>query len=179
MPTDEQEKATSSFTTYLSNIIKYINKYYEEHSLLAETLSIFGIVEIDQITFDQIERCVAILKLDLDHDKLFEEIISLQSTFKEIVSYRESLFVQIKKCVGDRNFDEIEETDEEEGPAHKTATPNHAHSHHRIRPDQLWAYLISKTTANCQEITKLISFIYSIPCSNAFTEGVFNHMKHA
>ena len=43
MPKDEQEKATSLFTTYLSNIIKYINKYYVEHSLLAETLSIFGI----------------------------------------------------------------------------------------------------------------------------------------
>jgi len=34
-------------------------------------------------------------------------------------------------------------------------------------------------TTNYQEIIKLISFIYSIPCSNAFTEGVFNHMKHA
>ena len=30
-----------------------------------------------------------------------------------------------------------------------------------------------------EEITKLISFIYSIPCSNAFTEDVLNHMKHA
>ncbi|CAF3924294.1 unnamed protein product [Rotaria sordida] len=37
MSKDEQEKATSSFTKYLSNIIKYINKYYSEHSLLAET----------------------------------------------------------------------------------------------------------------------------------------------
>jgi hypothetical protein len=38
----EQEKAIASFTKYLSSIINYINKYYEEHSLLAETLSIFG-----------------------------------------------------------------------------------------------------------------------------------------
>jgi len=42
MSKDEQEKLISSFTQYLSSIIKYINKYYEEHSLLAETLSIFG-----------------------------------------------------------------------------------------------------------------------------------------
>jgi hypothetical protein len=45
-------------------------------------------------------------------------MISLQSTFKEFASYRESLFVQI-------------------------------------------------------------SSVYSIPCSNVFTEDVFNHMKHA
>jgi hypothetical protein len=196
MSKEEQEKATSSFTKYLSNIIKYINKYYAEHSLLAETLSIFGIffmtkhkeikkihlileiIEIDQITFDQIEQCVAILKLELDHDKLFEEMINLQTTFKEIVSYRESLFVQIQKYVGGRNFDETGETDDEEEVFHKTSTPNHQHNHPQVRPDQLWAYLISKTT-NCQEIKKLITFVYSIPCSNAFTEGVFNHMKYA
>jgi hypothetical protein len=43
MSKDEQEKASSSFTKYLSSIIKYINKYYVEHSVWAETLSIFGI----------------------------------------------------------------------------------------------------------------------------------------
>jgi hypothetical protein len=139
---------------------------------------ILGIIEIDQITFDQIERCVTILKLELDHDKLFEQMINLQSTFKEVASYRESLFVQVQKYIGGSNFDEIEETDEE-GFLHKTSTSNHQHNHPRIRPDQLWAYLISKTTTNCQEMIKLISYIYSIPCSNAFSEGVFSHMKHA
>ena len=44
MSTVEQEEVISSFTKYLSNIIKYINKYCKEHSLLAETLSIFGIL---------------------------------------------------------------------------------------------------------------------------------------
>jgi len=61
----------------------------------------------------------------------------------------------------------------------KATTSNHEHNHSKIRPDQLWAYLISKTTPNCQEITKLVAFVHSIPCSNAFTEGVFNHMKQA
>ena len=38
--------------------------------------------------------------------------------------------------------------------------------------------MFSKTTSNPEEIIKLISFIYSIPCSNAFTEGMFNQLKH-
>ncbi|CAF4037025.1 unnamed protein product [Rotaria sordida] len=186
MSKDDQEKTISSFTQYLSNVIKYINKYYEEHSLLAETLSIFGIIEIDQIKFDQIERCVNILKLELDHDQLFEEMINLQTTFKKVTSYREPLYVQIQKHVGNNNFifDDTEETHEEETHEeetliHKTTTSNDEYNHPKIRPDQLWAYLISKTTPNCQEIIKLLSFVYSIPCSNAFTEGVFNHMKLA
>ncbi|CAF3057222.1 unnamed protein product, partial [Rotaria sp. Silwood2] len=86
------------------------------------------IIEIHQIIFDQIEQCVAILKLELDHDKLFEEVISLQLTFEESVSYRESLFVQIQKYVGGRNFDEIEEIYEEEEFIHKTSTPSHQHN---------------------------------------------------
>lgn len=41
MSNDEKEQVTSSFKNYLSSIIEYIKKYYIEHSLLAETLSIF------------------------------------------------------------------------------------------------------------------------------------------
>ncbi|CAF2823934.1 unnamed protein product [Rotaria sp. Silwood2] len=143
------------------------------------SVNVLRIIKIDQITFDQIERCVAILHIELNHDKLFDEMIHIQSTFKEIVSYRESLSDQIQKYIGNRNFNEVEETAEEERFFHKTTTSNHQHNHRRIRPDQLWAYLISRATTNLQEITKLISFVYSIPCSNAFTEGVFNPMKQA
>ncbi|CAF5037864.1 unnamed protein product, partial [Rotaria sp. Silwood1] len=187
MPKDVQEKLISSFVKYLRSIIQYIHKYYDEHSLLAESLAIFGITEIDQIKFDQIEKCVAILNLDVDHDKLFKEMISLQNTYKEVNSYREPLFVQIEKYVGGHEIEKqivnevLEESDDEE-LVHKTPTPtqtqNHQDSYHKIRPDQLWAFLITKTTTNCDEMTKLVSYAYSIPCSNAFAEGVFSHMKH-
>ncbi|CAF3189875.1 unnamed protein product [Rotaria sp. Silwood2] len=106
-------------------------------------------------------------------------MINIQSTFKEIVSYLEFLSDQIQKYIGDRNCDAVEETAEEEELFYKTTTSSHQHNHPRIRPDQLWAYLVSRTTTDCQEITKLLFFVYLIPCSNAFTEEVFNHMKQA
>ncbi|CAF1919967.1 unnamed protein product [Rotaria magnacalcarata] len=120
MPEDVREKLISSFVKYLGSISQYIHKYYDEHSLLAESVAIFGITEIDQIKFDQIEKCVAILNLEVDHDKLFEEIISLQNTYKEVNSYRESLFVQIEKYVGGHEIEKqminevFEELDDEE-----------------------------------------------------------------
>jgi hypothetical protein len=42
MTQDVQEQLISSFVKYLSSIIKYIHKYYDEHSLLAESVAIFG-----------------------------------------------------------------------------------------------------------------------------------------
>ncbi|CAF5037294.1 unnamed protein product, partial [Rotaria sp. Silwood1] len=77
--------------------------------------------------------------------------------------------------------EEIREPDDEERFLHKSSTQNHQdnNNHNRIWPEQLWAYLISKTTTNCEQMTKLISYVYSIPCLNAFTEDVFSHMKHA
>ena len=61
---------------------------------------------------DQIVNCVVILKLELNHDKLFDELINIQSTFKEIISYRQSLVDQVQKYIGGRHFHQIEETDE-------------------------------------------------------------------
>ncbi|CAF1139177.1 unnamed protein product [Rotaria sordida] len=103
---------------------------------------ICGITEIDQIKFDQIEKCFAILNLEVDHDKLFKETISLQNTYKEVNSYREPLFVQIEKYVGSHKIEKqidnevLEESDDEE-LVHKTPTQTQTQqdSYHKIRPD--------------------------------------------
>ncbi|CAF1544432.1 unnamed protein product [Rotaria magnacalcarata] len=131
----------------------------------SEALAIFGIIEIDQITFDQIERCVTILKIEVDRDKLFDELINVQSTFKEIISYRESLSDQIKKHIGisEFNCDKIEETDAEcEEFIHKSSTPapDHQQNNSRVCPDQLWAYVLSKISPYCEELKNyFVSFI--------------------
>ncbi len=107
---------------------------------------LLGITEIDQVTFDQIEKCVAIVNLELDHDKLFEEMINLQSTFKEVNSYCESLSVQIQKYIGDQDVEKqivdekCDAENDDEQVLHKTSTQHHP----KIRPDQLWALLIAK-----------------------------------
>ena len=103
----------------------------------------------------------------------------------EMSSYRESVFVQIEKYVADHDFEKpiVDETlvgsDDEQEVLHKTSTQHYQDNHHKIRSDQQWIYLNAKSSTNCEQMTKLISYLYSIPCSNAFTDGVFSHMKHA
>ncbi|CAF4109262.1 unnamed protein product [Rotaria sp. Silwood2] len=181
-----RKKLNQSFIDYVSSVIKYIEKYYDEQSELAELTAVFGIREIDQIKFHQIEECVVFLKLEVDHDKLFDELNILQSTFKEVDSYREPLSDQIRKYIGDdaHNFsgdiinDQNNESQDEEDLFHKPTIEIHE-KENQIRSDQLWAYLLTESTTLCSEMTKVLVYVYSIPCSNAFAEGVFSHMKHA
>ncbi|CAF1304803.1 unnamed protein product [Rotaria sordida] len=46
----------------------------------------------------------------------------------------------------------------------------------RVRSDQLWMLLLSLTKS--PKFKKFICFLYSLPCSNAYVESAFSHMKH-
>jgi hypothetical protein len=89
------------------------------------------------------------------------------STFQEVNSYDEPLVIQIQKYIGNHDVKKhiIDETcytssedepidDEHEQFLHKKSTTTH---HQKIRPDQVWAYAIAKTTTNCDKITNIIS----------------------
>ena len=47
-----------------------------------------------------------------------------------------------------------------------------------IRSDELWAYILNTTPNATPNLKKLISHIFSIPCSNSFVESIFSNMKH-
>jgi hypothetical protein len=47
-----------------------------------------------------------------------------------------------------------------------------------IRPDQLWAMLLSVKPTPSPNLHKFICFLFSIPCSNAYVESVFSKLKH-
>jgi hypothetical protein len=140
---------------------------------------LLAIIEIDQIKLNQIEKCVAILNLKLDIDKLFDEMINSQMTFKKVIFYREPLFIQKQKYIADHDVEKqildekLNASDDDEQFFHKTTI-----HHQKIRSDRLWAFLIEKTTIECDEIRKLVPYVYSITCFNAFTEGIFSYINH-
>ncbi|CAF1319880.1 unnamed protein product [Rotaria magnacalcarata] len=70
------------------------------------------------------------------------------------------------------------ESHAEDNLIHKPTTENHEREA-EFRSDQFWTFLLVKSKPMCIEMYKIISYVYSIPCSNAFVKGVFSHMKSA
>ncbi|CAF4553489.1 unnamed protein product, partial [Rotaria socialis] len=76
------------------------------------------------------------------------------------------------------NNDICNESHDENNLIHKPTTKNHEREE-EFRSDQFWAFLLVKSKPMCIEMYKIISYVYSIPCSNAFVEGAFNQRKSA
>ncbi|CAM4906240.1 unnamed protein product [Rotaria socialis] len=163
-------------------------QYHSAFSLLKSDFPnlIKGFCDLNQIKFHQIEKCIDFLRMDIDRDKLFDEMSILQSKFKELNSYRESLSRQISQYINNDarsvyeefNNDLCNESHDEDNLIHKPTTENHEREM-EFRSDQFWSFLLAKSKPMCIEMHKIISYVYSIPCSNAFVEGVFSHMKSA
>ncbi|CAM4876365.1 unnamed protein product [Rotaria socialis] len=69
------------------------------------------------------------------------------------------------------NNDICNESHDENNLIHKPTTENHEREV-EFRSNQFWAFLLVKSKPMCIEMYKIISYVYSIPCSNAFVEGV-------
>ncbi|CAF3328700.1 unnamed protein product [Rotaria socialis] len=74
------------------------------------------------------------------------------------------------------NNDICNESHDEDNLIHKSTTENHEREV-EFRSDQSWAFLPVKSKPMCIEMYKIISYVYSILCSNAFVEGVISQRK--
>ena len=98
-------------------------------------MSHLGVVDLDQITFDKIVTCVNALKIKVDLDMLFDELIILQSTYKDLKQYRETLFEQVRVFINPKPTEEIIDDDNRRF-FHKENKENMY-----IRPDWFWSYM--------------------------------------
>ncbi|CAM4927842.1 unnamed protein product [Rotaria socialis] len=76
------------------------------------------------------------------------------------------------------NNDICNESHDEDNLIHKPTTENHERDV-EFRYNQFWAFLLVKSKPMCIEMYKITSYLYSIPCSNAFVEGVLSQRKSA
>ncbi|CAF1150096.1 unnamed protein product [Adineta steineri] len=172
LPTDIQKTLKASFIEFLHAIISYIDSYFDQNVTLYKTISYFGFQNIDSLTWDQVTQCVDLLKIkNLNEDCLFDEFTNIKSTFKMISQQRISIFDQVQTFINKQgDLAVINECNEE------TNDDVDDHSDNKIvRSDHFWIYMFSLTQS--PNFKKLICFLYSLPCSNAYVESAFSQLK--
>jgi len=135
-------------------------------------------------------KCINALKIKVDLDILFDELIILQSTYKDLKQYRQTIAEQVRAFInpkfreqitvdesGGIIDDDINDADDDNDDDQRFFHKENKENMH-IRTDWFWSYMFSKTTRKCEHFQRLVSYVLSIPCSNAYVEGIFSQMKH-
>ena len=194
------DKLKHSFARFIQRVIEYIDEYYllkkkDKYgniiepkcitpSEIYEAISPFSLSTINEVTWDHVTKCIELFKIkNLNEDDLFNEFCEIQVIFKSIQEKNISIHDQIQSYIKKTSNSSIsttttaaiklinEEFEEEQGS-------NDDDELKEIRSDQLWAMFLSIKPTPSPNLHKLICFLFSIPCSNAFVESVFSAMKH-
>ena len=106
--------------------------------------------------------------MNIDRDKLFDEMNVLQLKFRELSSYSEPLSRQISQYINNDsrhiyeefNNDNCNESNNEDNLIQKPTIENHEREM-EFRSDQFWAFLLAKSKPMCIEMHKIISYVPS------------------
>ncbi|CAF1615113.1 unnamed protein product, partial [Rotaria magnacalcarata] len=120
-------------------------------------------------------------------DELYSEYCELRVLYDNLIKKDVKLSDQIKLYISSKkDYDPIstidrsdsvhdnDEDDDDIALVHK----NQQYDEH-VRSDHFWSYLLNINPKSTPNMKKSICYIFSIPCTNAYVETIFSHIKHA
>lgn len=182
----KSEEFIQAFESFINSVIDYIKSYFNVDSEFYEKLSFFNIQSIHFLTWENIVDVADALYIDdLDRDQLYSEFCDIKCLYETLKKKNINLSEQIKSYISSKTNDfsmsmkinhqsVLCESDDDT----ETISLSNKQDDDSIRSDQLWAYLLNVNPSPTPNMKKIISYIFSIPCSNSYVETIFSHMKH-
>ncbi|CAF4215166.1 unnamed protein product [Rotaria magnacalcarata] len=117
---ESAEKLKFSFARFIERVIEYIDEYYLlkkkdkngkliepkciAPSLLCEVISPFGLPTINEITWDNVTKCIELFQIkNLNEDDLFNEFTEIQSLFISIQNKNILLYEQVQSYIANKS----------------------------------------------------------------------------
>ncbi|CAM4985301.1 unnamed protein product, partial [Rotaria socialis] len=186
---NKAEEFKESFELFIKTVIEYIKSYYDDSTRqFYEKLSFFSYQSLEFLAWERLIDVVNLIKVnDLNKDELYSEYCELRVLYDNLIKKDVKLSDQIKLYISSKKdydlistidrSDSVHDNDEDDDDialVHK----NQQYDEH-VRSDHFWSYLLNINPKSTPNMKKSICYIFSIPCTNAYVETIFSHIKHA
>ncbi|CAF1253342.1 unnamed protein product [Rotaria sp. Silwood1] len=181
------EELQESFELFIKTVVEYINSYFNPEKEFYEILSVLDSQSIHFLEWDYFMNLVNLIKIDgINIDELYNEYCEIKFIYDNMKNKNVTINEQIKSYISSKNVYNSESAtnnnyeilcdiidNEKDDILNKDQD-----SKGFIQSDQLWSYLLNIKPNTTPNLKLIISYVFSIPCSNAFAESIFSHMNH-
>ncbi len=182
----KSEELMKAFDLFINTVIDYIKSYFDHDSRFYEKLSYFNVQSFGFLTWTNVLDVADLIQIDdLDMDQLYSEFYDIKFLYDNLNKKNIKLSDQVKSYISSKriNFSasstshHIVVCDDGDGDNEGVISSSNNQDEDLIRSDQLWAYLLNINPNSTPNFKKIISYIFSIPCSNSYVESIFSHMN--